>query len=68
MAVRPIFVVSLDNKFFIKQDTEFEFYSGFSDKQKRKCIQSLHKEYLKKIMARKSWRFQASQKKKLAGS
>lgn len=47
MAVRPVFVVSLDSKFFIRHDTEFEFFSGFSDKQKRKCIQSLHKEYLK---------------------
>lgn len=47
MAIRPVFVVSLDNKFCIRENTEFEFFSGFSDKQKKRCICSLHKEYLK---------------------
>lgn len=48
MAIRPVFTVSLNNKFCIKEDTEFEFFSGFSDKQKKKCVDSLHKSYLKK--------------------
>lgn len=48
MANRPVFMVSLDNKFCNREDTEFEFFSGFSDKQKKKCICSLHNEFLKK--------------------
>ena len=47
MATRPVFVVSLDDKFCIRENTDFEFFSGFSDKQKKRCICSLHKEYLK---------------------
>lgn len=47
MAVRPVFVVSLDNRYCIRENIEFEFFSGFSDKQKRKSICSLHQEYLK---------------------
>lgn len=47
MANRPVFVVTLDNKFCIRENTDFEFFSGFSDKQKKRCICSLHKEYLK---------------------
>lgn len=47
MANRSVFVVSLDNKFCIRENTDFEFFSGFSDKQKKRCICSLHKEYLK---------------------
>lgn len=47
MANRPVFVVSLDNKFCIRENTDFEFFSGFSDKQKKRCICSLHKEYIK---------------------
>lgn len=42
MAVRPVFVVSLDNKYCIRDNIEFEFFSGFSDKQKQRCIKSLH--------------------------
>lgn len=48
MANRPVFTVSLDNKFCTREDTEFEFFSGFSDKQKKRCICSLHNEFLKK--------------------
>ncbi len=53
MANRPVFTVSLDNKFCIRQDTEFEFFSGFSDKQKKRCICSLHSEFLKKNNGKK---------------
>lgn len=35
MAVRPVFVVSLDNRYCIRQDVKFEFFSGFSEKQKK---------------------------------
>ena len=48
MAVRPVFVVTLDNRYCVPENVTFEFFSGFSEKQKRKCIDSLHKEYLKK--------------------
>lgn len=47
MASRPVFVVSLDNKYCIRCDTEFEFFSGFSDKQKQRSIRSLHQAFLK---------------------
>lgn len=48
MASRPVFVVTLDHRLCIREDTEFEFYSGFSDKQKKKSIYSLHEAYLRK--------------------
>lgn len=47
MAVRPVFVVSLDNRYCIRENVEFEFFNGFSDKQKKRCINSLHQSYLK---------------------
>lgn len=47
VAVRPVFVVSLDNRYCMKENVEFEFFNGFSDKQKRRCIYSLHQSYLK---------------------
>lgn len=48
MAIRPIFVVTMDKRYCIRENIEFEFFSGFSDTQKRKSIKSLHQEYLKK--------------------
>ncbi len=48
MAIRPVFVVTLDNRYCIRENVEFEFFSGFSDTQKRKSINSLHQEYIKK--------------------
>jgi type I restriction enzyme M protein len=48
MATRPVFVVTLDDRYFIRENIEFEFFSGFSDKQKKKCINSLHHSYLEK--------------------
>ena len=53
MAVRPIFVVSLDNDYSKRENIEFEFFSGFSDKQKVRSITSLHQEYLKKNIGKK---------------
>lgn len=47
MAVRPVFVTSLDDRYCIREDVEFEYFSGFSDKQQKKNIQSLHQAYLK---------------------
>lgn len=47
MANRPVFVVSFDKRYCIRENVEFEFFSGFSDKQKKKCINSLHQAYLK---------------------
>lgn len=46
MATRPVFVVSLDNRYCIRKTVEFEFFSGFSDKQKKRSINSLHQAYL----------------------
>ncbi len=45
MAVRPVFVVSLDNKFCVRENVQFEFFSGFSDKQKQRSINSLHQAF-----------------------
>jgi len=47
MAIRPVFTVSLDKQYCIKKNIEFEFFSGFSDKQKQSSIKSLHQAYLK---------------------
>lgn len=46
MANRPVFVVSFDKRYCIRESVDFEFFSGFSDKQKKKCINSLHQAYL----------------------
>lgn len=46
MAVRPVFEVALDNRFFVKTDVEFLFSPGFSIKQKQKSITSLHNAFL----------------------
>lgn len=48
MANRPVFVMSLDKRYCIRENVEFEFFSGFSDKQQKKSIQSLHRAYLEK--------------------
>ena len=47
MATRPVFVVSLDKRLFIKENVDFQFFSGFSDQQKKRSIQSLHQAYMK---------------------
>lgn len=45
MANRPVFVVSLDNKFCIRENTDFEFFSGFQINKKRgvyaACIKNI---------------------------
>lgn len=46
MAIRPVFVASFDYRHCIRENVEFEFFSGFSDKQKKRCINSLHQSYL----------------------
>ena len=53
MATRPVFEVSLDNRYCIRKNVEFEFFNGFSDKQKKRNIDSLHKAYLNKNSAKK---------------
>lgn len=46
MAIRPVFVVSDKQQLFIKENVEFQFFSGFSEQQKKKSINSLHQAYL----------------------
>ena len=46
MANRPVFKVSLDSKLFVRKDIEFQWFSDFAISQKRKCINSLHQNYL----------------------
>ena len=45
MAERPVYEVKLNSELFVKRNVEFQYYSGFSLQQKRKCIQSLHRNY-----------------------
>lgn len=45
MAVRPVFKVSLDDRYCVPEDTEFEYFSGFSDVQKKRSIRSLHQAF-----------------------
>lgn len=53
MATRPVFEVSLDDRYCIQKNVEFEFFNGFSDKQKKRSIASLHKAYLDKNSTKK---------------
>jgi len=46
VANRPVFEVSLDSKLFVRKNIEFQWFSGFAVSQKRKCINSLHQNYL----------------------
>ena len=45
--------MTLDKRYCVRENVEFEFFSGFSDTQKRKSINSLHQEYLKKNNTKK---------------
>lgn len=45
MAIRPVFVVSLNSEYCIRENTEFEFFRGLSNKQKQKSINSLHQAF-----------------------
>ena len=65
MAVRPVFGVSLDNQYCRKDNVEFEFFSGFSDKQKKRCVQSLQKEYLKNNAEKKILEISSKSEKEL---
>lgn len=48
MANRPVFVVSPDNRYCIRENIEFQYFSGFSDKQMQRSINSLHQSYIQK--------------------
>ena len=52
MAVRPVFVVSLDERYYIRENVQFEYFSGFSDKQMQRSIKSLHKAFEEKKIGR----------------
>lgn len=47
MAVRPVFVVLPNNSYCVRKNIEFTFFNGFSDAQKKRCVNSLHQSYLK---------------------
>lgn len=53
MAIRPVYMVSFDKLFFKKEDIQFNYFNGFSVKQKQKSIDSLHEAYLKRFNAHK---------------
>ena len=45
MAKRPVFIVNLQPPHFAAVETEFRYYSGFSDSQVQKSVRSLHEAY-----------------------
>ena len=45
MANRPVFICKETKPFYREVDVDFEFYPGFSLKQKQRCIRSLHDSY-----------------------
>lgn len=53
MAKRPVFVVVPKKVLFVRCETEFEFFGGFSDKQKQRCIRSLHESFSKRYPEKK---------------
>ncbi len=53
MAIRPVFEAAVDDRFCVRKNVEFEFFSGFSDKQQRRCINSLHQAYRKENSEKK---------------
>ena len=46
MENRPVFAVALDKKLFVRENVEFQWFSGFALSQKQKSIRSLHENYL----------------------
>lgn len=46
MAQRPVFSISDTCPYIVENNIEFQFFSGFSLKQKQKSISSLHEAYL----------------------
>lgn len=49
MANRPVYVASEKFPYVKRIDTEFKFFPGFSEKQKRLSINSLHKSFSEKF-------------------
>lgn len=43
MAIRPFFISSCDDNFYIEKTCEFQYFSGFAISQKKKSVESLHK-------------------------
>lgn len=49
MAIRPVFEAIEKTPYFFEHEVSFQFYSGFSETQKRKSIGSLHQSFLEMI-------------------
>lgn len=47
MAKRPVFIISDVSPYYIEKVTDFQFFSGFAEIQKKKSISSLHEAFLK---------------------
>lgn len=47
MAIKPVFIANANNQLITRVEMEFQYYSGFSDAQKKRSIQSLHQSFLK---------------------
>lgn len=48
MAERPVFIAGGQNSLMERENIMFQYYNGFSDAQKKRCIQSLHQAFLSK--------------------
>lgn len=53
MAIRPVYIGIEEFPYFKKVGIEFQYYPGFSLKQKQKTFLSLHKSFLKRYPTRK---------------
>lgn len=53
MANRPVFISSSKNELIIKEDFAFQYFNGFAEIQKRRSIESLHKEFYLKYPNKK---------------
>ncbi len=49
MANRPVFTALGRSPFFAERDVEFQYYPGFSEAQKRRCVESLHAAYQRRF-------------------
>ena len=47
MAIRPVFISTIDRKFVEQELVEFRWYAGFAVSQKQKSIHELHENFLK---------------------
>ena len=48
MATRPVFITNASSPYYEEVNTEFQYYTGFAEIQKRRSVESLHTAFLNK--------------------